>query len=202
MNPIPWIPFAARDFLEPKLQPHMKVFEWGSGGSTIWFAQRVAHVTSIEHWDRYRDLLMISLDDYNITNVTLHFVLPGKGRINAHPDVDHPDNYFGHRYERAFDNENFKTYVASIDAFPDSHFDVVFVDGQARSACLKHGPPKVKPGGFLMFDNSDRKRHFKFIKFPQNDWETFVFNDLGPDYGRTGLPWECTIYRRSPDGQG
>jgi hypothetical protein len=30
------------------------------------------------------------------------------------------------------------------------------VDGRARPACLVHGMPKVKVGGLLVLDNSDR----------------------------------------------
>jgi predicted O-methyltransferase YrrM len=49
MRPIPWITYPAIDFLAERLRPDMTVFEFGSGGSTLWWAERVAHVTCVEH---------------------------------------------------------------------------------------------------------------------------------------------------------
>ena len=45
---IPWFAYAAIDFLETFLQPHMTVCEYGSGGSTLFFAARAKSVFSIE----------------------------------------------------------------------------------------------------------------------------------------------------------
>ena len=45
---LPWFAYAAIDFLDGFLQPHMTVCEYGSGGSTLFFARRVKSVFSIE----------------------------------------------------------------------------------------------------------------------------------------------------------
>src|SRR5438270_13938588 len=45
---LPWFSYAAIDFLETFLEPHMSVCEYGSGGSTVFFARRVESVVSIE----------------------------------------------------------------------------------------------------------------------------------------------------------
>ncbi|HKO93603.1 MAG TPA: hypothetical protein VJU61_20760, partial [Polyangiaceae bacterium] len=45
----PWIPFVARRWLARQLRPHLRVFEWGSGGSTLFLARRVAELVSVEH---------------------------------------------------------------------------------------------------------------------------------------------------------
>src|SRR5690348_4410793 len=53
--PIPWITYPAIRFLAGRVEPHFRVFEFGSGLSTLWWAQRVAHVVSVEHdpaWHR------------------------------------------------------------------------------------------------------------------------------------------------------
>lgn len=47
-RPIPWFPYPAIHFLADRLPHHAHVFEWGAGHSTLWFAQRVATVTSVE----------------------------------------------------------------------------------------------------------------------------------------------------------
>ena len=45
---IPWFSYSAIDFLEEFLNNSMTVCEYGSGGSTLFFAQRTATVFSIE----------------------------------------------------------------------------------------------------------------------------------------------------------
>src|SRR6266576_1205646 len=45
----PWMPFAARRQLARILSRGTTVFEYGAGGSTLWLADRVARVISVEH---------------------------------------------------------------------------------------------------------------------------------------------------------
>src|SRR5207253_3435163 len=50
---LPWFSYAAIDFLQSYLRSEMQVFEFGSGGSTLFFAQQCKSVTSVEdnaHW--------------------------------------------------------------------------------------------------------------------------------------------------------
>lgn len=48
-NPIPWFTYSAIEFLSERLNKTMKVFEFGSGNSTLFFASRVSSVESVEH---------------------------------------------------------------------------------------------------------------------------------------------------------
>jgi hypothetical protein len=48
-RPIPWYTYPAIEFVRPRLRPTMRVFEFGSGNSTLWWADRVAAVMSVEH---------------------------------------------------------------------------------------------------------------------------------------------------------
>jgi hypothetical protein len=47
--PLPWITYPAIEFIRRRVKPEMSVFEYGSGGSTSWWANLVSHVVSIEH---------------------------------------------------------------------------------------------------------------------------------------------------------
>lgn len=47
-NPIPWMNYSFIDFLEPRLNRSMKVFEYGSGYSTLYLSDKVHSITSIE----------------------------------------------------------------------------------------------------------------------------------------------------------
>jgi hypothetical protein len=56
-TPLPWLAYPAIEFLDAHLPPSATLFEYGSGGSTFWFAQRVRRVISCEHDERwYREL--------------------------------------------------------------------------------------------------------------------------------------------------
>lgn len=48
-NPIPWFSYPFIDFLTPRLTKDLVLFEFGSGSSTSFFAERVKQVISIEH---------------------------------------------------------------------------------------------------------------------------------------------------------
>jgi len=48
-EPIPWYSYPFIDFLEPRLDKQFRVFEYGSGNSTRWFASRVSAVVAVEH---------------------------------------------------------------------------------------------------------------------------------------------------------
>lgn len=48
-RPIPWYRYAAIDFLDDRVDAEQRVFEFGSGNSTLWWAQRAKSVTTVEH---------------------------------------------------------------------------------------------------------------------------------------------------------
>src|SRR5687767_14656423 len=48
-KPIPWICYSAIDFLSSRVRRDWRVCEFGSGNSTLWWAERVASVVSVEH---------------------------------------------------------------------------------------------------------------------------------------------------------
>ncbi|QNH55640.1 MAG: hypothetical protein H2674_14390, partial [Limnospira indica BM01] len=47
-QPIPWYTYPAIEFIENKISSDFKVFEYGSGQSTLWWAERVLKVISVE----------------------------------------------------------------------------------------------------------------------------------------------------------
>lgn len=47
--PLPWITYPAIEFIRRRVKPEMSVFEYGSGGSTTWWANQVSTVVSVEH---------------------------------------------------------------------------------------------------------------------------------------------------------
>ena len=48
-EPSPWMTFDAIQVLDDHLRPGMRVFEYGSGGSTLFWVKKEANVVSVEH---------------------------------------------------------------------------------------------------------------------------------------------------------
>jgi hypothetical protein len=48
-DPIPWFTYSAISFLNKKINSGISVFEYGSGNSTLWWAQRAVSVETYEH---------------------------------------------------------------------------------------------------------------------------------------------------------
>jgi hypothetical protein len=48
-KPVPWFTYAATSFLSCRVKRNMRVFEYGSGNSTIWWSSAVDCVTACEH---------------------------------------------------------------------------------------------------------------------------------------------------------
>jgi hypothetical protein len=48
-SPVPWLTYPFIDFIRPRLRTEFRVFEYGAGASTIFFAQHVMCVSAVEH---------------------------------------------------------------------------------------------------------------------------------------------------------
>src|ERR1051326_6933202 len=71
---LPWFSYAAIDFLKGFIQPHMSVCEYGSGGSTLFFAKRAQSVFSIEDNPKWYDLVSKQIEYKGIRNVTIKLI--------------------------------------------------------------------------------------------------------------------------------
>jgi len=49
LEPLPWITYSFIDFISGRLKRELSIFEFGSGNSTLFFAERVKTVTTVEH---------------------------------------------------------------------------------------------------------------------------------------------------------
>ncbi len=147
---VPWWTFDSADRVAAWLRDHpgARVFEWGSGASTLWLAARSGSVHSVEHHAGWAGVLAPRLPG----NVELRVV---EAVTTASPVV--PSAKPGHG------GLDFADYVAAIDDVP-GEFDVVVIDGRAREACLARAVPRLAPGGIIVFDNVDRQRYVTAIE--------------------------------------
>jgi hypothetical protein len=149
---LPWLPFPVIRFLDKTLQPAMRVFEYGCGGSTLFFARRVAEVVSVEHSPDWHRRVSAAIQQRGYQNCQLRLVPPDPDRSPARLDPAQPDDYgSGDPASRGL---RFLRYARSIDDYPNAHFDLILIDGRARPSCCKHALPKVRPSGCLLWDNT------------------------------------------------
>ncbi len=151
---LPWMTYDAIDSLGSICTPDSVVFEWGSGGSTLFLAKRCRHVTSVEHDVKWSGYLRERLETLGVDNVD-YKEIPGERIVNWETrDYRNPDDFVSR--DRGSVGLSFERYVKAIDPFPEESFDIVVVDGRARNGCVKRAIPRVKRGGYLVVDNSER----------------------------------------------
>lgn len=155
---LPWFAYAAIDFLERYLHKRMTVFEYGSGGSTIFFARRVKSVLSVEDSDTWYELVTERLRTIGLGNAALK-LCP-----------------FDFKAAHGFEQSSY------LHAIPDEQFDVVVVDGMeewtlVRPVCFEKAEKHVKRGGIIIVDDSWR---YPELRERNHANDVKVFQSVGP----------------------
>lgn len=176
-NAIPWITFKAIDYLNANLSREMKVFEFGGGGSTLFFNSRVGELTTVEHDKNWFEALHEEMEHKAKARWQGLFIEPQDKSSPEDLDPANPDDYFSE--DQAFRSKTFQTYACAIEAYPDQHFDLVLIDGRARPSCLKHSLAKVKMGGMLVLDNTDREYYLRRFNGKMNNYQ-LISDHFGP----------------------
>jgi predicted O-methyltransferase YrrM len=126
----PWIVPAAIGWLRRRIRSDWSVLELGSGRSTVWLARRAGNVISLEDNEFWYPRTKERLEEAGVRNVDLRL----------RPVEDFP---------------------GEVDELPDGSFDLVVVDfleapKLTRVDVLKPAMKKVRLGGYLLLDDSDR----------------------------------------------
>lgn len=176
-DPSPWLSPAAISFFNEWLDGTQVGCEFGSGGSTLFFSGRVKQLVSIEHNKEWYDKITAGLPAALKDKITYRFVpendpaeapetLP---ELEAHPELD------DFEYRKKYFN-----YIYALHDLPDESFDFIIVDGRARTECVIVNLQKLKPGGLLVLDNSERDRYlpvFRLLKGWEYAWTTNGLTD-------------------------
>ena len=152
---IPWINFPAIDYLRNFANKSMRVFEYGSGGSTLFWAKRVKQVISVEHDAQWAKKIATYIHRTATHQVTLHHISPEPAPDFANRQIASVTDCISD--DSSFQGMHFEKYVNKILDFPDNYFDVVVVDGRARPSCLNKARKKVSPTGIIVVDNTERE---------------------------------------------
>ena len=161
---LPWINFLARDFLTQKLRPDFKVFEFGVGGSTLFFCKNVAEVVTVEDNPDWFKILTETIQAKGYSNWQGFFV-PSEVLNDPRPR-SHVNPADFKSSNQSLENRTFEKYARTIDQFPEAYFDLILVDGRARPSCIQQAIPRLKKAGLMVVDNTERPHylvHFKDI---------------------------------------
>ena len=187
-----WVVFKANSFIGGRLKPGMKVFEYGTGGSTLYFLQKRCTVCSVEHHPQWFQTVAAEI---------ARRAYPGWQGFLREPDKEvwrsaAPGAQCTYRSAFGeYQGRLFSEYVKVIDQFVENSFDVVFIDGRARDSCFVHAYKKVKPGGILILDNSERRRYQLVHETLEHlSWVKHRFFGPGPYVSHEF--WETTVWTR------
>jgi tRNA A58 N-methylase Trm61 len=177
---IPWMVWEAIAALDQHLRPGMRVFEWGSGGSTLFWLKHGCTVVSIDHTPGWPKKVLQRVAEKNLDRIDIR-------HVQASPGTCHD---FASRFAPKL---CFRSYVTAIDN--EGTFDVVCVDGRARVACVRRAIEHVAHGGIMVLDNSDRSFYAPAVDaLASLGWTCQSFSGAGPE--SKGRQWKTSIFRR------
>jgi len=134
---IPWWSFGAVDAVANFIKSDMEVFEFGSGGSSIFLAERAKRVTCVEDSENWTELVRRQADRRGLQNL----------QVLTRPFDFQKAEKFGE-----------SSYLAALG---EAFYNIIVVDGQEESAqvrpeCFWRGERHIKPGGLIVLDDSWR----------------------------------------------
>jgi predicted O-methyltransferase YrrM len=139
---IPWWSFGAVKFLGGRLRADQEVFEFGSGGSTIFIGSKVRSLTCVEDERQWVDHVVEAAAKRGLKGVSVLY--------------------------RPFDfwkTESFgqSDYLLALDG---RSYDVIVVDGkewsdQVRDQCFWRAEDHIKKGGLIILDDAWRYPQLK-----------------------------------------
>ncbi len=149
---VPWWTYRSVDVVDAWLvgrRESARVFEYGSGASTMWLADRAEEVVSVEHHAGFGRVMAPILKErpnvkFLVVEPTVSSVPAVGSRKPGHVGLDFTD------------------YVETIER-EGGLFDLIVIDGRAREACLTRAVSRLAPDGLIVFDNSHRKRYARAI---------------------------------------
>jgi predicted O-methyltransferase YrrM len=155
---LPWFSYAAIDFLQSFLEPQMSVFEYGSGGSTLFFARRVRTVISTEDNATWFENVRQRLAELSLKNAELQ---------HHEFDFKNPEGFGNSAY---------------LNSTPSQKFDVIVVDGAEeavpmRPICFYHAENFINPGGIIVVDDSWR---YPELRRHNRATDHRIFQSVGP----------------------
>jgi spermidine synthase len=139
---LPWWSYKSINTIAPLLKKEHNVFEWGSGGSTLFLAKRTNKVVAVENNPGWFERVQSSIKKFRINNVQI-----------SHQEINLEDS-------DAFMRSPYANYISGS-------FDIIVIDGEdhfgpsaswsAREYCFEISQSLISSnGGIIIVDDSWR----------------------------------------------
>lgn len=196
----PWYTFPAIAFLKDLVSKEFRVFEYGAGYSTLYFHDKVKQLVTVEHDEDWKTKLI----EQN-SNLDIHLAKENSGvHPEADPYVKEYLSYFpqirtdllDHDIKHGLVNESFAGYASVLLQAPKHYYDMILVDGMARSLCtyLAVNSDRLKENGIIVLDNSDRW-HYNPIQVLLNENGYGRIDFWGPGWNNHNY-WCTSFYSK------
>jgi hypothetical protein len=132
----------AINYLDSYTSKNHLVFQWGTGPSTFWLADRAAKVYSVEYCNKKFHYFNFYKDSNYYDNITLRICYPDKS-----VDPDYMSNH------PLFLESSFKNFCKTIEDYPSKLFDIVIIEGRCKTKCLEAAIKNGKSRSIVIMDS-------------------------------------------------
>jgi hypothetical protein len=197
---IPWYTYPAVAYLKDILSKDFRIVEYGAGYSTLYFADKIKQLVTIEHDMGWKENLLSQNN-----NLDIHLVQENAG---VHPEAlslvqEFKEKFtqirtenLEHDLKHGLVNDSFAGYASYIYQAPEYYYDMVLIDGMARALCtyLAIKSNRLKENGIIVLDNSDRW-HYNHIQQLLHDNGFGRIDFWGPGWNNHHA-WCTSFYSR------
>jgi hypothetical protein len=166
---LPWLSYPSIKYLENFINREHRVFEFGGGGSTLWFAKRCQELICTENNKYWGDMIWNEYQK-NVKRYSAKIMM-NIVEVSERPTiVDYP---------------NADNYINTI--FSNSPYDIILVDGidgiegqkNYRVECICKAKECLNAGGIIILDDSWRNE-YSCVPDILNEFDRLEFWGLGP----------------------
>lgn len=178
---LPWVAWPCIDWLERQVLTNLRVFEYGGGGSTLYFLRRGCHVTTVENSPAWAKNIQEQAER-SLGSSALERL-----ELRVHDMPEHPG---------PADQATATGYVDRIGA--GTRYDLVLVDGadgalELRMVCLGRARHHLTDKGVIVLDDSWR-RAYEVAPRILEGFKRRIFEGVGP--ARVGVT-RTDVYERT-----
>ncbi len=157
---LPWMSWGAIGYLNRHVQPGMRVFEWGGGGSTRYFLKLGCRVTTVESNRFWKEQIERTVSQDNLHGTLKIRLVPAETR----------------------NPKSIRAYIGAVHS--GAPWDIIVIDGVerdylSRTDCVREARGLVKTDGFIVLDDAYRSA-YKEVPRLLYGYRRRAFRGLGP----------------------
>jgi predicted O-methyltransferase YrrM len=170
---LPWMVYEATEYLLKKIDHNSRIFEFGSGASTIFLLnQQPKTLVSVETdplWKIFISSLIAK--EFNTANKALE----GDVSANFISNFDYRLVKINHNSEES------KIRYSQIPANNNNKFDIIIIDSCCRYQCFTMAMKSLAEDGVIILDDSQRGGYKKIFSLAESCGFDFrVFKGIAP----------------------